>query len=816
VAGHAVRLALLFVLCLPYSIRPAPWRDVDPLQATTDLPKRLIDSIMAQGNWNILFQQGPFSEFQRQIAIANHFALRGDLVQATRYFDRAGNTLEIAYASLRGKFGWPRNYRDIQITALNSGENKNTFQDFLLCRVQLFIESGLKAHESGIIDLPEFDSMIPAIESQLGQSLGQKDQELGQMLTLIRDALILRDKGLHPALAAQHFAQLTDSLAAREGGYWQRQLRFFCVFENIYYGNLYRAAFLTRMLARNPKKQIDDLGMARMYIHSLAFDDARSTLQQALSRDDNLQPENYASLVRLGEILQNLLIIRNQPNEAHENAANLVEHLESMATQNLIARENIVSFRKTLLNQRLRRQMLDYLNTSTCASTALLDSENQMELEWQVRDRVFHEMCGLPRDLKWWNQVVANRLSSAEIRQVARFHLKGDPDIASSLAKTERITKPGAFIHALEKSPALQLGRKIENPQHAAAIKIQYLGALNRFDSRLAFMDWGILLPEDSIRSTLANLPETLESVQASTLLTELQRSFVFSEFDEAPLALMSPVDNAALRKKWVPGILDLEIKVPTAGTPALRSDKWYIHSTKGTAILFTPGSRQTAIIIGTNVPDVLLEAKKSLSLPKSATVVSGNALSQLLLNPMQVMPVIQIGTLSTYCDSCASSAKGSERLLVGQSSGIAGKLRAELADNFSAAPTPESLIDCATGAQNPHDAVLFFPPERVVRTYPCNLNPEKLVLEYGQAGLSDTQLRAIAAMGWRKDMSVLILPSALSENSRIAFLYDYFQRTNRRLFKTAEAFRDAKARAEKSFPEDREITGILIYESSY
>ncbi|HNL11411.1 MAG TPA: hypothetical protein PKM44_12915, partial [Turneriella sp.] len=76
------KVSLCLFSLLFFQAGAVPWREKNALRIASTLPKRLIDSIMAQGNWNILFQEGPFSEFQRQMAIGGHFALRGEVSQA--------------------------------------------------------------------------------------------------------------------------------------------------------------------------------------------------------------------------------------------------------------------------------------------------------------------------------------------------------------------------------------------------------------------------------------------------------------------------------------------------------------------------------------------------------------------------------------------------------------------------------------------------------------------------------------------------------------------------------------------------------------
>ena len=68
--------------------------------------------------------------------------------------------------------------------------------------------------------------------------------------------------------------------------------------------------------------------------------------------------------------------------------------------------------------------------------------------------------------------------------------------------------------------------------------------------------------------------------------------------------------------------------------------------------------------------------------------------------------------------------------------------------------------------------------------------------------------------MGWRKDLHTVVLPEALANAERVSFLYDLFQRTNRRQMRFSEAFSEAAARAEKSFPQGAPLHSLQVYGS--
>lgn len=783
---------------LAFFVQPSaiPWREKNAFKIATTLPARLIDSIMAQGNWNILFQEGPFNEFQRHIAIANHFALRGDNRLADFYLKKAGAALDIAYASLRGRFGWPRNASEQKAAALAWGENRDTFEDFLLCRLQLQIELTLLDHESGVLAPAALAQSVAEVEKQLSTPVRQKDADLEQIITVIREAAVIRtQKENNVNLRAARFAALSDRIVSSARNYWSRKLTLFRVLENIHHGNLGRAFSLIKFLEDKQKDQIDAYNLARIYIRLGAYRDALGILQRELKRPELKTADNFAEFAAFSSLSQSLLIWLSQINEATALSAETTTFLAGLAQADAVPREEAVDLKKSLANERLRGKMLVYLKTGRCPELGSYTADTDMEIEWQARERIFYENCGLTRNKSFWTALQKQIRPASELKGIISYHL-GDAISLPAKADASPLLRYLVARRALQKAP----GR----PELALA----YLRQRNLIQSEFALFDWGLNLADDLTDRALEALPRNLPEKTARPLFAELHRRYVDKLSHTGGAFLFSPADAVHLTHKSSAAMLDQgsesggEETYPGTGKVLLYADTVWLA-------VFDPTERKQKFRISKRVSgDVLPQ------LPGKGRILFGAAINELSLIADD-RAAAHLPPYQNFCPDCGKAqGKSPERLVILNSNrSLREAYTNELADNFSLVAPPGSWRECGTAATRFEDALLATADATGDFSTPCDLSADKIVLEYDTTAATVNN-PLLFATGWRPGLAVVLMPRELPQQIKTSFLFDFFQRINRRQTKAGEAFREAKTRAEKSFPSEAALRRMYLYES--
>lgn len=788
------KLSLFAALAFFFQPSAVPWREKNAFKIATSLPKRLIDSIMAQGNWNILFQEGPFAEFQRQIAIANHFTLRGETKQARHYFEKAGNALDIAYASLRGRFGWPRDAKALTAANLPWGENRETFEDFLLCRLQLEIESLLTEHEAGVLKAANFAASVAETERQLAAPLVQKDSDLELMVAFVRDAAALRARKEHPAIAAEKYAALSDKIAPSVRNYWNRRLGIFRIFENLYYGNSGRACFLARYLEDKQKDQTDPMGLARIYVYCGGYQDAYRVLQTALANKENQIAENLGDYLSYSGVAQNLLLHLNRKTEAESVSRDTLALLEKHRDSGTIPQDELVDLRRAVRNETWRLQVYGFITTGKCPAPAMFSADTDMETDWRVKERVFFENCGLTRDRAAWSALIKEPGLSKESRAVAAYHTN-DEGLTSRSGKKDGSL--GAFLlrrRALANT--LNKNQKDKLPE----ITVSYLKALNNNREEFGIFDWGLNLTDDLTDRALVAMPSAVSEKTGRELLAELHLRYSRNHKGQEVSALYAPIDASLVLGKTAAAILDLTGDM--SGFPAaVTVNKRMVYTDTLFIAVLDPTARKDKWRLLRKSPGTSLAAVLEGRGGAAPYVLYGSAPAEFPAGLTGYLP-----PLRSFCADCGKiPEKNPERLtLIGLDENLRRTLTSDLADNFSV--TADSGHDCPGGATKYDDGVIVAgaPASSV---FPCNLVAEKMIVD-------PEKTEAALAMGWRPGLAAILMPASLPAPVRTAFLFDFFQRTNRRQSKPAEAFREARARAEKSFPAEPALGLLRYYES--
>lgn len=784
--------AALAVFAQPSAI---PWREKNAFKIATTLPARLIDSIMAQGNWNILFQEGPFNEFQRQIAIANHFALRGDSRQADFYLKKAGAALDIAYASLRGRFGWPRNANEQKAAALAWGENRDTFEDFLLCRLQLQVETALLEHEAGVLATAGLTQAVAEVEKQLSTPIRQKDGDLEQLIAVLREAAAIRTQKENNAnLRAARFAALSDKTVSSARNYWSRKLTIFRVLENIHHGNLGRSFSLIKFLEEKQKDQIDAYSLARIYIRLGAYRDALEILQRELKRTELKTAENFAEFAAFGGLAQNLLIWLSRPDEAAALSAETSAFLAGLVQADAVPREEAVDLKKSLANEQLRGKMLVYLKTGRCPELGSYTGDADMETEWRVRERIFYENCGLQRNKSFWTTIQKQIQPASELKGILSYHMG---EAISLPAKAE----VSSLLRYLVARRALQKG--MGRPE----LLLAYLKRRNLIQSEFVLFDWGLNLADDLTDRALEALPRNLPEKTTRALFSELHRRYVNKVSHTGGAFFFSAADAAHLTRKGTTALLDQGGDTGAEETYSGTGKVLFYADTVWLAV-FDPSERKQKFRISRRVSGETLPPLNG----------KGRILFGAAINDLSLVAEGGVSSLSPYHNFCAdcgkARGKSPERLVILNSDRTLREAYTnELADNFSLVVTPGSGRECGTGTTRYEDALLVTADGSGDFSTPCDLSADRIVVEYETTSpiLNNPVLYAAA---WRPNITVVLMPRELPQQIKTSFLFDFFQRINRRQVKASEAFREAKARAEKSFPSEVSLRRMYHYES--
>ncbi|HNL54431.1 MAG TPA: hypothetical protein PKI36_08470 [Turneriella sp.] len=793
------KVSLCLFSLLFFQAGAVPWREKNALRIASTLPKRLIDSIMAQGNWNILFQEGPFSEFQRQMAIGGHFALRGEVSQAEFYYRRAETALDIAYASLRSRFEWPRSPLQLKADELPWGENRDTFRDYLLCRLQLYIESGLAGHDLGKVGLERLAETVARTESQMSQSLKDKDADLDNFVRLLRGSNTLRaTSGISQGLRATRFLELSAAIPPSARNYWRRRTVFFQIQEHLYYGNLGIARALTDFLFSRHGDQSDPLAIARFWIQSSDFVAAADLLEKEFASSEVRSGENYPDFLRISETLQNLLVWQRQYLRAAEIAQVSRDLLNGFIAGNQVPREEFVSVRRSAANQKLRSEMLHFLATGKCPSTLQLFEGSEPETEWRIRERLFYEKCGLSGESDRWQKWLAEKSLTPEAREIIRF-VAGTPTADKIGNEGPALVQYLSLYHATAKA-----GKKSKR----ADMAISMLDAAGRLHADLVFLDWGLLLPDDGMVRALRELKEPLRANEAASVFSALHRQYARRHLRGSSLFQFSAADAGELRGEIYDWVLGGDSGTRTSSAAETGGDLVYADSAQ--TIAYQPGVQNSMLQVLGNWQT--LDSGQRSRFFRSGNTTRLYGMAPLLAGPdANAEAILQIAPLFSSCTDCTPAGRNAARLLLGEVSGNGWKsTRADLADIFSTQLNLKARPECSFTPGYFQDTLITQSAASSLE-YPCNLALENLILEAGTSRLPKSP-QLLWAVAGRQNSVALLLPDEMNAAARTAFLFDFLQRRNRREVPARQAFNEARRRAEKSFPPGSGIEAVRIY----
>jgi hypothetical protein len=317
----------------------------------------------------------------------------------------------------------------------------------------------------------------------------------------------------------------------------------------------------------------------------------------------------------------------------------------------------------------------------------------------------------------------------------------------------------------------------------------------------MLIFEWG-LNPPDPVRNILKILPGTLNEKKAHTLFSELHRDYALRLLRGKPLQFFSPEDAVILSGFSSRAILGTTNMTRETSAPPL-GGKSLLYSDESVIIEYVPGGKEGKLSITWRD-----KTSASMRSAQKNAVLYGSALWEVAASPDARL---EYAPLFAYCGNCAATAGIPERLIMNTR---AEALKTDLADNFSLAPDIQKPQDCAPAVPVMEDTLYFQPTLEEISYPPCDMRIDKLMLESESLGDLKAAAYLIFAMGWRKDLTVVFVPRAVTAQARSAYLFDFFQRVNRRRVKGREAFAEAKTRAEKSFPDDVALRSVLFYES--
>ncbi|MBV6493502.1 MAG: hypothetical protein LDLANPLL_01525 [Turneriella sp.] len=789
-------LVRVFFFCLFFSVLKtdaSPWRPKNVFRVTTSLPSRLIDSIMAQGNWNILFQESPFAEFQRQIAIANFFALRDDVRQADYYFEKARTTLEIIYASLRGNYNWPKNSNEITSTQnLPWGESRDTFEDYLLCRLQLKLEILFTGKKDGKDALQELEAHVSKIESQLSKPIVDKDASMASFVNFFGEGLKLRQKTLRGYHKAEQFAKLSDAQKNLLSDYWERRTIAFRILENIRYGNLGRALFLVRLVENNRKEKLDGLALARLYIRCGAFGDAKRVLEESLSKTEIKAAENFGDYLSHSQVLENIEAWLSSWKNAEEQATQAANHLQNLLNQSNTPREIFVDLRKAAYTERLRSFVFAYIGSGKCPSSADFVFDTDMEREWLLREAIFFERCNVPVGKNEWAHI--KKGMDADEKLLFAYHRKENlPRVKANEVNLS------VYIRARDN---LQKALRVKDTKKLVKLLTDALDAKSKIDFAFAALDWGIWFSSDIEHDALKNLPSKINKGDAWRLFVALNRKYAQQIFKDAPWVFFSPEDAAYFSQNVTTSILDLpEAKISLKSE--YTTDKNLYFTDSQISLAFESKGNTGILTLGEPYHVVNKIRTKE-------TVFFGDVLGINDGTPQDAASFVP--PLFFRCGECAApSGANASRLVAPRVDSATRKIIAELSDNFSTTWNFSVESDCPQGGVNYEDSLFLTVNSNAA--FPCNLNARKIIIEKNER-VSAIQKAALLAMGFYPNSMLITYRVNISDSITIPFLYDFFQRVNRRQITSTEAFFEAKKRAEKSFSGEGHFLPLRNYET--
>ena len=762
------------------------------MRFASNLPERLIDSIMAQGNWNLLFQEGPFNEFQRQIAIANYFALRGSNTQAEFYFKRADAALTIAYGSLRGKYDWPRQSQNIMAKDLPWGENRDTFQDYVLCSLQLFLESGLSQHESGQLSLTATDATIAAAEKQLSVPLRQKDGDLHSFVAVLQEALKIRQsKALNALEKADRFDKITVSQPLSLRNYWNRRSILFRLFENIFHGNLGRANAIAEFLQEKQGDQLDSLVLARIFTATTSYDRALAVVTEAQNNGNLQLPENYANFTRHSLLRQNLYLWTGRPAMAEKSAAQTAEHIQNISTSPSIRIEDRLDLRKSFLDQQLRTAMFAYLDRKVCPALVERPDSVDMDAEWRVKERLFLERCGMPRQQQWWAKLHEASGGNRELKAIAAF---------SQGALSQDLAKPFPELQYLLKYQNLRqaIGAGVKKQSKTKQVA-EYLAMCIMRQHDFIFLDWGLVLPEITDEELKPNILGKSDEATAAAIFLGLHRRFAEQLARGQNLSFFSPPDAAELLAHRSEVLLDQTRESP-GGRVNLRPRQRLRYVSAGLEIFYDSSAGSISL---TRPVSTSNQSLKPVELSFGSAIFSDSETGlRKSLSPLYF-----------WCENCGNESGRAARLLMAKQVTKAWQItHTEIADNFSQATLYSEVNVCDSQSASMNDTLLIENEASLKPLETCALRLNNVVVDVVKDQTSD-RIRLIAlSMGWRTNLSFIILRAEASRPFKTSLLFDYFQKRNRREIGATDAFFESLRRAEKSFPAESAFERVHFY----
>lgn len=788
-------LFLLQSLCAP-NVSAIPWREKDALRTAGVLPKRLIDSIMARGNWEIFFQKSPFREFQRLLAIAEHFSLHGDHERAEHYLRRAAVALDIAYASLRSRFEWPRSPSGLKADDLPWGENRDTFRDYILCRLQYYLESGLYRLSIGQIEFEKLADEVERAENQLGQNLAERDSDLALFIRLLREVLELRRaaKISHGARALR-FRTISNQVPQSVQSYWGRKSVLLQIREHIHYGNLGLSQALVGFLLESVGESEDRIAMARFFIQSSDLTKAISFLQEEFLRSDVRRSDSHADFARLSEMLQNALVWQRRYAEAAAVAQESSNILQNHIAEKKVPREEELALRRSAANQKLRSEILHYLARGECPATLEPVRDDAPQTTWRIRERFFYEQCGYPRVKKDWQNWLAEKNIDADAASLVRFTL-GIADDKKKSAKTS-----AALLRALSLYDELTRGKISPAKRREKALAL--LLAANSVQPDLVLLDWGIKLPDNMVGFALNQLRGKLSKLEAARLFSSLHRGYVGAQLRGLTLHAFAPEDAAFLAGQMGAWILGTDVANEEPALQAMPENMLYADENM---TLFYSAPKASLQIYGKMAE---LTAQELEQMTNQPALVFGGALAyaasffpaQAEIIPMPVRAPCSDCSIPARLPSCLLTALPEEKNWQ--------KTRSELEDLFSAHFRLREAQSCNFAGELFLDTIILA-GDAGEFSYPCMFLPTNLIFEQTE-NLPKRQAMALlwAAPGFKAP--VILLPKGMNSAARTAFLFDFLQR-RRKEASPRNAFNEALERAKKSFSAGSGLEAVRIY----
>lgn len=408
-----------------------------------NLPEGIADSIMARGNWQLLFPQNKFRDFQRTLTGAEQKLDLEFFQEAETEIQKAHDQLELIYAEIRGKYGWPKDIRQLRSTGKLLGEEAESFTEIQLARIQIltFEERLLTENQGYSADykkkLTEIDRLLQDIPRETTAYRHLQKSKLLQYIEWQKEMGIFFEKGKFPGKKLEEFFQDRRAVMSESPDeYWSLKIRKSAVFHLVKSGNCREALYLIDENDSN-ENLFPYLTSAKYRMLCLDFTGAANSARLVFA--DNLLPNKYNLRYRFLAyyILQNIEYLKRNYAKAAAFAQSYANDFIVVERDPTFSAEERTYFREQAYILSLTGVLARIRESGLTDELSKELSELQPDeiFSWPTREKYMLAVESLDIaafSYAVWSQIARNASVANELSAAARFHvaqkLKKSPD----------------------------------------------------------------------------------------------------------------------------------------------------------------------------------------------------------------------------------------------------------------------------------------------------------------------------------------------------------------------------------------------------